>query len=134
MTQKNNLLKRYPLHKKADPRGWLIQNEVKEVADNMQHFLISFSKPGAIRGNHYHTRKRDWFCVIQGKARLYLYDMKTKEKYSTILRGNKPEIVEISSPTVHTIENIGSEQLIFFEIVNEQFNPMDEDTFPFKLR
>jgi UDP-2-acetamido-2,6-beta-L-arabino-hexul-4-ose reductase len=127
-------LKRYPLKKSSDERGWLIQSEHKEIAKSMKYFLVSFSKPGVIRGNHYHKRKKEWFSILQGKVKLYLYDLKTKEKGTYIISSEKMEFVEMEPNVAHAIKNIGEQELIFFEVIDEPFNPKDPDTFPYILK
>ncbi|HSX09848.1 MAG TPA: hypothetical protein VLF93_06860 [Candidatus Saccharimonadales bacterium] len=127
-------LKRYPLKKRSDARGWLIQNDYPEFVDKMKHFILSTTGPGKIRGNHYHTRKHEWFCVFRGKARLYLYNRETKEKFETVLDGEKPEFVAMEPGIVHSLENITDEELLFFEIIDEAFDPKDPDTIPYKLK
>lgn len=127
------LLKRYPLKVLQDDRGLLIQCDYPKIAANMKHFLISYSKPKTIRGNHYHKRKVEWFSILQGKVRLYLYDIKSKQKATYIISAKKPELVEMLPFVVHTVKNIGKEQMIFFEIINETFNSNDQDTYSYKL-
>lgn len=126
-------LKRYSLKKSSDERGWLIQSEHKEISESMKYFLVSFSKPGAIRGNHYHKRKREWFSILQGKVELYLYDLKTKEKGTYIISSEKMEFVEMEPNVAHAIKNIGKQELIFFEVIDEPFDPQDPDTYPYKI-
>jgi UDP-2-acetamido-2,6-beta-L-arabino-hexul-4-ose reductase len=128
------MLKRYPLHRRSDERGWLIQNDYPELSNKIKHFIISTTKPGGIRGNHYHKIKREWFCVVRGEAELMLYNIETKEKYSTKLSGEKPELVEMEPNFVHTLENIGIEELVFFEIIDVPFDEKNPDTYYYKLK
>jgi dTDP-4-dehydrorhamnose 3,5-epimerase len=37
---------------------------------------LSFSRAGALRGLHFHRRQADYWCVIQGKAFVGLYDLR----------------------------------------------------------
>lgn len=127
-------LKRYPLKKLADKRGWLIQCDYKEIGLNMEHFLVSFSRLGAIRGNHYHKRKREWFSILQGKVKLYLEDVRTKEKKTYIISAKKLEFVEMEPFIAHAVENIGKEEMIFFELIDEPFQPKNSDTYNYKVR
>ncbi|RJQ38243.1 hypothetical protein C4559_02095 [Candidatus Microgenomates bacterium] len=127
------MLKRYPLKKLGDFRGYLIQCDYPEISKKIKHFLISYSKKDVVRGNHYHKRKREWFSILQGKTKLFLHDLKTGKKSSYIISSKKPELVEMEPFVAHTIKNIGSEELIFFEIIDEEFNPEDPDTYPFKI-
>lgn len=122
-------LKRYPLEKHEDERGLLVQNDYDFVSQEMKHFLLFFSKPGIVRGNHYHKRKREWFYIIKGEAELHLLDLKTKEKMVYRISGDKPELIEMGQNVAHAIKNIGSEEMIFLGIVNEKFDPDDPDTF-----
>lgn len=127
-------LKRYKLKKRADKRGFLVQNDYPQIGRRMKHFLLSFSEPGIVRGNHYHQKKREWFYILAGKARLYFYDLKTKTKGSCLIDSRKPELVEMEPMIVHAIENVGQEQMIFLGIVNEAFNPKKPDTFDYKIK
>lgn len=89
----------------------------------------SESKPGTIRGNHYHTRKRELFCVIEGEAKIKLRNRKTGERKELIISGRKPELVEILPYWVHSIENIGDKEMKLIYWVSEEFNPDDSDTY-----
>jgi dTDP-4-dehydrorhamnose 3,5-epimerase len=37
---------------------------------------LSFSRAGALRGLHFHRRQADYWCVVQGKAFVGLYDLR----------------------------------------------------------
>lgn len=126
-------IKRYPLQRHEDERGILVENEYDFVSKNMKHFLLSFSLPGIIRGNHYHKHKREWFYVVKGKIKLYIMNLATKKKQEYIIDSQKPELIEIEPNIVHAIENIGEEEMIFLGIVNEGFNQNDPDTYVKKI-
>ena len=52
------------LETKQDDRGKLIEIfTFHEPAAGL--ILYSTTKPGITRGNHYHTRKKEYFCVIK---------------------------------------------------------------------
>jgi dTDP-4-dehydrorhamnose 3,5-epimerase-like enzyme len=58
-----------------DERGWLA--EILASDDNSEkikqiHFALS--KPGAVRGNHYHKNRTEWLCVTSGAGRILLED------------------------------------------------------------
>lgn len=126
-------LKRYPLKKREDQRGWLIQCDNKNVAKRMEHFIVTFSKSNVIRGNHYHKRKHEWFTILQGKVKLYLYDLKTKEHTTYIVSDKQLELIEIKPYIVHTIKNIGKKNLIFLGLVDEIFDDTNSDTYDYNL-
>ncbi len=114
------------LEVKQDQRGKLI--EIFKISGVGQVFYSS-TKPGAIRGNHYHTRKIEKFCVIEGKAKIRLRNRETNEIKEHIVSGDNPEIVEMKPNWTHNIENIGEKEMKLLAWVNEVFNPEDSDTY-----
>ena len=68
------------LDKKSDERGWLIEvlgGELPEGCKEFGQLHVSVAYPGKVRGNHYHTRKVEWFCVPTGTGQLLLKDRET---------------------------------------------------------
>ena len=126
-------IKPIKLKKKEDLRGALIQNESAEVRNKMKHFFVSTSKPDVIRGQHYHTKKMEWFLVIKGTARIYFEDIKTHEKDNLNLDADSPQIVEVPSLIAHSIKNTGNEEMMLLAIVNEPLDEKNPDTFPYKV-
>jgi UDP-2-acetamido-2,6-beta-L-arabino-hexul-4-ose reductase len=114
------------LEVKQDERGKLI--EIFKIPGVGQVFY-STTKPGVVRGNHYHTRKIEKFCVIEGKAKIKLRNRETNEIEEHIVLGDNPEIVEMKPNWTHNIENIGEKEMKLLVWVNEVFNPEDPDTF-----
>lgn len=114
----------------SDERGLLfeilrqdkIQHEIKQV-------YFSISKKGAVRGNHYHKRKIEWFSVIKGTGKIILKNKRTNKEHISILNGNKPAIVKIEPYISHAIQNIGKEDMYLIVIVNEIFDIKDPDTY-----
>lgn len=114
------------LEVKQDDRGKLI--EIFKIPRVGQIFY-STTKPRIVRGNHYHTRKTEKFCVIEGKAKIKLRNRETGEVEEYIISGDNPEIVEIKPNWTHNIENIGNNEMKLLAWSNEVFNPDDPDTF-----
>lgn len=111
---------------KEDERGKLI--EVFKMPDFGQ-IVYSTSKPGVVRGNHYHTRKIERLCVIEGRAKISLRNRLTGEIKEYDVFGDKPEIVEMPVNWTHNIKNTGDAEMKLLVWVNEVFNPADPDTF-----
>src|SRR3989344_4367158 len=91
------------LTKKEDKRGWLVENIDLRVRESMKHFLISASKRGAIRGQHYHKRKTEWFVIVKGKAKIYLEDLNTNEKTQMEVSSENPEMIEARPMLAHPV-------------------------------
>ena len=118
------------IEKHTDERGWLVEIlRDDEIKEEIRQVYFSASKPGAIRGNHYHKRKVEWFSVVKGKAKLVLEDNESNKREELILSDDTPAIVKIMPNITHAIQNIGDDVMYLIVIVNEVFNPDDADTF-----
>ena len=74
------MIKPIRLRRFFDDRGYLVENSAPEVLGNVRHFLYTVSKPGVVRGNHYHEKKVEWFCILKGECRFVTEDINTKER------------------------------------------------------
>jgi len=82
-----------------------------------------------IRGNHYHKRKIETFCVIEGKALIRLRNRLTNEIKEFHLSGDKPQIIDMPINWTHNIQNTGQSEMKLLVWANEIFNPKDPDTY-----
>lgn len=121
-------LKRY-----TDDRGALMENTAPPIFKEAKHFFVSKSKPGVIRGNHYHLRKSEWFYVIQGECRLVIKDMKTGKKEERLVKANQDIAIHMEPNKSHAFKNVGKNELILLALVNEVHNQQDPDTYPHKV-
>lgn len=90
---------------------------------------ISFSKPGVVRGNHYHHTKIERFIVVKGHAKIKFTHIITKETYEFEVNDKKIQIVTIPVGYTHNIENIGEDEMILIIWCNELFNKEKTDTY-----
>lgn len=115
-----------PLEIKADERGKLV---VAFKFPGTGQCFYSTTKPGGIRGNHYHLRKIETFCVIEGKGRVRLRNRDTGEIKECTLSGEKPETIAMPINWAHNITNIEDKEMKLLVWVNEVFDPKDPDTY-----
>ena len=110
----------------TDDRGSFV--EVFKLEDGGQ---VSFSttRPGITRGNHYHVRKNEKFCVVSGQASIKLRRIGTDTVIEYKVSGDAPSWVEMPIYYTHNITNIGESELVTLFWINEHFNPEDPDTF-----
>lgn len=111
---------------KEDARGKLV--EIFKVPGYGQVFY-STTKPGITRGNHFHTRKIEKFCVIEGRGLIRLRHRVTGEIREIEVSGDNPAVVEMAINWTHNIRNIGDNEMKLVVWANEIFNPDDADTF-----
>lgn len=90
---------------------------------------ISISKPGVIRGNHYHHTKIERFIVVKGHAKIKFTNIITNESYEFEVDDKKTEVVTIPVGYTHNIENIGNDEMILIIWCNELFDKERPDTY-----
>jgi UDP-2-acetamido-2,6-beta-L-arabino-hexul-4-ose reductase len=87
-------------------------------------------KPGQIRGRHYHKRKTEVFCVIQGEVEVAL---KTLEGKTNLVRLSVGEeyLNKLFIPVniIHTVENKGDKDAVILAYISEKFDEKDPDVF-----
>ena len=119
------------LKKKSDERGWLIEvlrGDALVTEKEFGQIFVSLAPPGKVRGNHYHRRKIEWFCVPTGTGLLLLKDLETGEEMEIVMGENNLKTVKITPGVVHAIKNTGDKDMVLLVYVNEQFDPKDPDT------
>lgn len=109
-----------------DDRGSF--TELIRTSDSGQ-FSVSFSKPGIVRGNHYHHTKLERFIVIKGTAKVNFTHVVTGENIEFIVSGDKIEAITIPVGYTHSIENIGNDEMILAIWCNELFDEKYPDTY-----
>lgn len=121
-------LKRY-----TDPRGWLVENTDPSILPSVRHFLTSVAVPGAIRGNHYHTKKVEWFYVLKGTCRYVTEDIKTKKREELVIREGEDLLIRTVPEIAHAMQNIGDTDMYLLGLVNEVLDHEHPDTIPYTV-
>ncbi|MFJ7850853.1 NAD-dependent epimerase/dehydratase family protein [Peribacillus sp. NPDC097206] len=116
----------YKLKKNVDSRGWLAEF-IK--SQSMGQIFISKTKPGVIRGNHWHHTKVEKFLVIQGEATIKFRNIYSEKVLEYNVDGETPEVVDIPAGYSHSIENTGVKDVITLFWACEIFNPEKPDTY-----
>jgi UDP-2-acetamido-2,6-beta-L-arabino-hexul-4-ose reductase len=122
---------------KRDERGWLaevIRKEELSRRSEFGQFLVTTAGPGFVKGNHYHTRKYEWYCVLKGEGLLLLVDRRSGEREELRLSEHQLTTVRIPPQVTHAIENVGTEMMYLLVYTDESFNEEDPDTFYEKIR
>jgi UDP-2-acetamido-2,6-beta-L-arabino-hexul-4-ose reductase len=115
----------YQLDIKTDNRGslaeWIKQPGIGQV-------FISHSKPGVIRGNHFHHTKVEKFLVVQGEAVVRFRQIQGEEVIEYPVKGEDYKVVDIPPGYTHCIENVGSGDLVTLFWSSQVFDPAHPDT------
>jgi UDP-2-acetamido-2,6-beta-L-arabino-hexul-4-ose reductase len=102
--------------------------EIMRLAGGGQ-IMFATTKPGVIRGNHFHSRKIEWFCVVRGEAIIRLRRVGDNCVREFRVSGSSPQFISIPPLYTHQIENVGEEDLLTMFWCNEIFQASDPDTF-----
>lgn len=90
---------------------------------------VNISKPGIVKGNHWHHTKNEKFLVVQGEGVIRFRRIDCEEIIEYHVSGKKLQVVDIPCGYTHNIENVGSEDMVTVMWANECFDPDHPDTF-----
>ena len=116
----------YPLKMNVDFRG-----SFTEFIRTEEHGQVSvnISKPGIIKGNHWHHTKNEKFLVVSGEGIIRFRKIGDKKVIEYKVSGDKLEVIDIPTGYTHNIENIGKSDMVTVMWANEPFNPEKPDTY-----
>ena len=118
-----------PLKSYVDTRGMLF--EILRFKDHnipCGGQLYTFSiEPGQRRGDHYHTKKREWFTCVHGEAIVLLSN--GDKKIAISVSQKEPKIIYAGPYTAHALINTTDEPAVIVSYGSKQHDPDDEDTY-----
>ena len=116
----------YPLKMGVDNRGSFTEffrtNEYGQVS-------VNISKPGIVKGNHWHCTKNEKFLVVSGKGAIRFRRIDCDEVIEYYVSGEKLEVVDIPTGYTHNIENLGDSDMVTIMWANELYDPNNPDTY-----
>jgi UDP-2-acetamido-2,6-beta-L-arabino-hexul-4-ose reductase len=115
----------YDLEQKRDARGSLA--EFIKSAQAGQIFL-SRTVPGITRGNHYHHTKAEKFLVVEGEAVVRFRHIEDGHIIEYPVSGRDFRVVDIPPGYTHSIENVGTGELVTLFWACEVFDIAKPDT------
>lgn len=115
----------YDLKMNFDDRGSF--TEFLKTVDRGQ-ISINISKPGIVKGNHWHHTKNEKFLVVSGKGVIRFRRIDDKEIVEYNVCGEKLQVVDIPPGYTHNIKNLGNTELVIVMWANESFDPDNPDT------
>ncbi len=140
------ILKDLIIHR--DERGALFEilRSDENIFNKFGQAYITICKSGWVKGWHYHLKQVDYFCVVQGKAKIVLYDRRqdsstygTIEEY--ILDVEKPQLLRIPAGIVHGFECVSDTECCILNLPTEPYKrdnpdeyriPLDSDEIPYE--
>lgn len=117
----------FPLKMNIDDRGSFTE---LLKSKNVGQVSINISKPGIIKGQHWHNSKWEFFIVVAGHGLIQERKIGTDEVIEFEVSGDKIEAVHMLPGYTHNIINLSqTENLVTVMWANESFDPNKPDTF-----
>ena len=117
----------FPLKMNVDQRGSF--TELIKTASCGQ-FSVNISKPGIVKGQHWHNTKWEFFIVVSGKALIQQRKIGSDQVLNFNVSGEKIEAVHMLPGYTHNIINLSdTDDLVTLMWANEQFDKNHPDTF-----
>lgn len=120
----------YPLKMNTDERGSF--TEIVRTAESGQ-FSVNISRPGMIKGEHWHHTKNEKFIVVSGEGVIRFRKIDDEKVIEYYVSGEQLKVVEIPPGYTHNIENLGKSDLITIMWASESFDPDTPDTYYLKV-
>jgi UDP-2-acetamido-2,6-beta-L-arabino-hexul-4-ose reductase len=128
----------YGLEIRTDNRGCLAEFL---KSDHFGQIFVSRTLPGITRGNHYHHTKTEKFLVVEGEAVVRFRSIQPQQTSNPQLAtlnpvviehrvsGREFKVVDIPPGYTHSIENVGSGEMVCLFWASEIFDPGKPDTY-----
>jgi dTDP-4-dehydrorhamnose 3,5-epimerase-like enzyme len=127
------------LKKKINKSGFLVEflngNELDKSNKQFNQIYVATILPGEFRGNHYHKKKFEWFTIFNGRIKVILEDIKTKERKEFILDSSQEYLSRIflNSGIAHVFKNISESTVVLVAYTNKIYDPKKPDTYDYKV-
>ena len=116
----------YDLNMHCDARGSF--TEFLRTPERGQ-VSVNISKPGIVKGNHWHHTKNEKFLVVKGEGVIRFRRIDSDQVIEYHVSGDKLQVVDIPCGYTHNIENVGDGDMVTVMWANEAFDPDRPDTF-----
>ena len=117
----------FPLKTSADARGSF--TELLKTVSGGQ-FSVNISRPGAVKGQHWHNTKWEFFIVVSGRALIQERRIDSGEVLEFEVSGDAVQAVHMLPGYTHNIINLSdTEPLVTLMWANECFDPARPDTY-----
>ena len=126
-----------------DYRGHLMEmlRADDKLFEKFGQVYLSVCLPGVVKGWHYHKKQTDNFVIVNGNAKVVLYDMRkdssTKGRIQEFFVGEKnPMLIKIPPYIAHGMTPADNEPIFLINCPTEVYNyeKPDEHRIPFNSK
>ncbi|MCB1220462.1 MAG: dTDP-4-dehydrorhamnose 3,5-epimerase family protein [Planctomycetales bacterium] len=119
-----------------DERGFLMEilRADDAIYDRFGQAYVTAAYPGVVKAWHYHRLQTDHFCVLNGMAKVVLYDSRddspTKGEINEFYIGEqRRQVIKIPNFVYHGYKNIGTDVCLLLNIPTETYNYSEPDEY-----
>ena len=117
----------FPLKMNVDGRGSFTELLKTEKCGQ---FSVNISRPGVVKGNHWHHSKWEFFMVVHGHGLIQERQLDSGEILNFEVSGDRIEAIHMLPGYVHNIINLSeTEDLVTVMWANENFDPEHPDCY-----
>ena len=116
------------IENRGDVRGFSFTTppEALEFVGQVHDMHLASTAPGAVRGNHYHVRRREAIVILPGTAwSLHWYEGEGGAAQHRSFDGNSAVLVLVSPGGSHAVRNDGSTPLWLVACSSEPYDPTE---------
>lgn len=124
----NGKLSIIELSDRGDHRGMSFTTPAEALGflANVADVHLASTKPGAVRGNHYHLRRREAIVVLPGTGwSLHWDDGDGSSAQSRAFEGTTTVLVTVPPGSSHAVRNDGQSTLWLIAFSSEPYNPAE---------
>tara|TARA_R110001592_G_scaffold321973_1_gene600793 strand:- start:840 stop:1910 length:1071 start_codon:yes stop_codon:yes gene_type:complete len=92
-----------------DDRGRLSELVISKIQGQI---FFSTTKPGIVRGNHFHTKRIERFCILEGEALVEMRKIGTNKIIKYKIKGTDNKVIDTPIYYTHNLKNIGDTDLV----------------------
>ncbi len=92
-----------------DDRGRLSELVISKTQGQI---FFSTTKPGIVRGNHFHTKRIERFCILEGEALIEMRKIGTNKIIKYKIKGTDNKVIDTPIYYTHNLKNIGDTNLV----------------------
>lgn len=117
----------FPLKMNVDGRGSFTELLKTEKCGQ---FSVNISRPGVVKGNHWHHSKWEFFMVVHGHGLIQERQLDSGEILNFEVSGDRIEAIHMLPGYVHNIINLSeTDDLVTVMWANENFDPEHPDCY-----
>jgi dTDP-4-dehydrorhamnose 3,5-epimerase-like enzyme len=123
----NNKVQISDLNNSGDARGFSFTAPAEALAfvGRMSDVHMASTKPGSVRGNHYHLKRREAIVVLPGTKWSFHWDEDEKSAQHRDFDGSTAVQILISPGASHAVRNDGDALLWLIAISSETYDPAE---------